>query len=157
MLIFTLLTETWTQQKYLYRKLNIYRPPVHFQVSHLTQYSVCARVDGSSQAVTVSVLLMCAEQLDSTCFCGWNGLPPSQTEAVTFASSGFCFSPLDCKTTRLLFHIPWCVYPTLFLQHSSYYAIATLYVLFINNLYSDRLWKENRSVVFQWKIIWEYV
>lgn len=40
MLILTLLTEASTQQKCCYRKLNIYRLPVRFRVSRLTQYSL---------------------------------------------------------------------------------------------------------------------
>lgn len=147
MLIFTLLTETSTQQKCPYRKLNIYRLPVRFQVSHWTQYSlgVLERVGGVRLRLlsVVSALLKCWGQLDSTSVCGSDGMTPPKTDALTFTFSRFfLFSPLERKATRLflLFHIPWCIHAhdTLLLRHSSYYAMAAPYVLFINNLYRDR-------------------
>lgn len=100
MLIFTLLTETSTQQKCPYRKLNIYRLPVRFQVSHWTQYSlgVLERAGGFRLRLlsVMSALLKCWAQLDSTSVCGSDGMTPppkKNPDTVTFMSPRFLFSP----------------------------------------------------------------
>lgn len=116
MLISILPTETWTQQKYLYRRLNIYGPPVHFQVSHLTQYSWCVLglVAGVRLWLRVLWALLLMRSLSPPVSVGGMAYPHLYHTLWALRPQDFVFPSWTAKqSVFLLFHIPWCVYPTL--------------------------------------------